>query len=157
MYTYGYLFYIPVNVIYVLIFAIKGIIKKRKKEYYLFVIIFGIYFNFFIEKAFFPSMDFALAAALSHFFSNSKSVCSMIQVLRESESAPRSSRSSITASALSSTFPSALPSFQPSALPSAFSLFKSSYGENDNTVLLLYNMLKDIDKKPKQERYYPLA
>ena len=54
MYTYGYLFYIPVNVIYVLIFAIKGIIKKRKKEYYLFVIIFGIYFNFFIEKAFFP-------------------------------------------------------------------------------------------------------
>ena len=37
MYTYGYLFYIPVNVIYVLIFAIKGIIKKRKKEYYLFV------------------------------------------------------------------------------------------------------------------------
>ena len=54
MYTYGYLFYIPVNVIYVLIFAIKGIIKKRKKEYYLFVIIFGIYFNFFIEKSFFP-------------------------------------------------------------------------------------------------------
>ena len=33
----------------------------------------------------------------------------------------------------------------------------NSYGENDNTVLLLYNMLKDIDKKPKQERYYPLA
>ncbi len=31
------------------------------------------------------------------------------------------------------------------------------YGENDNTVLLLYNMLDNIDKKPKKERYYPLA
>ena len=31
------------------------------------------------------------------------------------------------------------------------------YGENDNTVLLLYNMLENIDKKPKKERYYPLA
>jgi len=54
MYTYGYLFYIPVNIIYVLIFGIKGIIKNRKKEYYFFVIIFGIYLNFVIEKAFFP-------------------------------------------------------------------------------------------------------
>lgn len=31
------------------------------------------------------------------------------------------------------------------------------YGENDNTVLLLYNMLENIDRKPKKERYYPLA
>lgn len=54
MYTYGYLFYIPVNIIYALIFGIKGIIKNRKKEYYFFVIIFGIYLNFVIEKAFFP-------------------------------------------------------------------------------------------------------
>ena len=54
MYTYGYLFYIPINVIYVSIFAIKGILKKRKKEYYFFILIFGIYLNFFIEKAFFP-------------------------------------------------------------------------------------------------------
>jgi len=54
MYTYGYLFYIPVNIIYVLIFGIKGIIKRRKKEYYFFALIFGIYLNFFIEKAFFP-------------------------------------------------------------------------------------------------------
>lgn len=54
MYTYGYLFYIPVNIIYALIFGIKGIIENRKKEYYFFVIIFGIYLNFVIEKAFFP-------------------------------------------------------------------------------------------------------
>lgn len=54
MYTYGYLFYIPINIIYILIFGIKGIIKKRRKEYYFFVLIFGIYLNFVIEKAFFP-------------------------------------------------------------------------------------------------------
>ncbi len=54
MYTYGYLFYIPINIIYVIIFGIKGIRENRKKEYYFFVIIFGIYLNFLIEKAFFP-------------------------------------------------------------------------------------------------------
>lgn len=54
MYTYGYLFYIPINVIYVFLFTIKGMMKKRKKEYYFFVFIFGIYLNFFIDKAFFP-------------------------------------------------------------------------------------------------------
>lgn len=52
MYSYGYLFYIPINIIYLLIFGIKGIIKRRKKEYYFFVLIFGIYLNFFIDKAF---------------------------------------------------------------------------------------------------------
>lgn len=31
------------------------------------------------------------------------------------------------------------------------------FGENDNTVLLLYNMLENIDKRPKKEKYYPLA
>ena len=79
------------------------------------------------------SMDFAFAAALCHFFNNSKSVCSMMQALSESERSPRSSRSSITASALPfalpSFQPSALPSFQPSALPSAFFLFKSLSNE----------------------------
>ena len=39
MYTYGYLFYIPINIIYVIIFGIKGIRENRKKEYYFFVII----------------------------------------------------------------------------------------------------------------------
>ena len=30
-------------------------------------------------------------------------------------------------------------------------------GKNDNTVLLLYNMLENIDQKPEQEKYFPLA
>lgn len=42
MYTYGYLFYIPVNIIYALIFGIKGIIENRKKEYY-FLLSFLVY------------------------------------------------------------------------------------------------------------------
>lgn len=54
MYTYGFLFYFPVNLAYLLIFCIKGIRKKRKKGYYFFVLLFEIYLNFLIEKAFFP-------------------------------------------------------------------------------------------------------
>ncbi len=30
-------------------------------------------------------------------------------------------------------------------------------GQNDNTVLLLYNMLADIDKKPESTKYFPLS
>lgn len=30
-------------------------------------------------------------------------------------------------------------------------------GENDNTVLLLYNMLEDIDKRPESTKYFPLS
>jgi len=30
-------------------------------------------------------------------------------------------------------------------------------GNNDNTVLLLYNMLEDIDRKPEEKMYFPLA
>ncbi len=30
-------------------------------------------------------------------------------------------------------------------------------GKNDNTVLLLYNMLKDIDQRPQDVTYYPVA
>ncbi len=30
-------------------------------------------------------------------------------------------------------------------------------GRNDNTVLLLYNMLKDIDERPQDVKYYPVA
>lgn len=30
-------------------------------------------------------------------------------------------------------------------------------GRNDNTVLLLYNMLKDIDQRPQDVKYYPVA
>ena len=54
MYTYGYLFYIPVNLMLILVFGIKGILQERKKGYYFFVFILGIYLNFLIDKAFFP-------------------------------------------------------------------------------------------------------
>ena len=54
MYTYGYLFYIPVNLMFILVFGIKGILQERKKGYYFFVFILGIYLNFLIDKAFFP-------------------------------------------------------------------------------------------------------
>lgn len=30
-------------------------------------------------------------------------------------------------------------------------------GSNDNTVLLLYNMLEGIDRKPEKQKYYPMA
>ncbi len=30
-------------------------------------------------------------------------------------------------------------------------------GKNDNTVLLLYNMLENIDQRPEREKYIPLA
>ena len=52
MYTYGYLFYIPVNLMLILVFGIKGILQERKKGYYFFVFILGIYLNFLIDKAF---------------------------------------------------------------------------------------------------------
>ena len=54
MYTYGYLVYIPVNLVFILILGIKGILQKREKGYYFFVFILGIYLNFLIDKAFFP-------------------------------------------------------------------------------------------------------
>ena len=41
MYTYGYLFYIPVNLVFILILGIKGILQKREKGYYFFVFILG--------------------------------------------------------------------------------------------------------------------
>lgn len=54
MYTYGLMFWLPINTIYFLILLISGIIKRRRKEYYFFVFIFCIYMNVLIEKAFFP-------------------------------------------------------------------------------------------------------
>ena len=30
-------------------------------------------------------------------------------------------------------------------------------GTNDNTVLLLYNMLENIDRKPEKQKYFPVA
>lgn len=54
MYRYGYLFYIPVNLIFLLIFGIHGAVKKRNRAYYFFALVFCVYLNGVIEKAFFP-------------------------------------------------------------------------------------------------------
>lgn len=54
MYTYGYLFYIPINLVLLTILGMTGILKKRQKEYYFFVLVTCIYLNILIEKAFFP-------------------------------------------------------------------------------------------------------
>jgi len=54
MYTYGYLFYLPVNLIFILIFGVNGIMKKMRKEYYFYAAILAVYLNFLIDKAFFP-------------------------------------------------------------------------------------------------------
>lgn len=54
MYTYGLMFYVPINTIYFLILLISGIIRRKRKEYYVFALIFCIYMNVVIEKAFFP-------------------------------------------------------------------------------------------------------
>jgi glycopeptide antibiotics resistance protein len=54
MYTYGYLFYIPISVLYSIIILLVGLIKKRPFAYYLIAIIFGVYINLAIEKVFFP-------------------------------------------------------------------------------------------------------
>lgn len=54
MYTYGLMFYVPINTIYFLILLISGIIRRKRKEYYFFAFIFCIYMNVLIEKAFFP-------------------------------------------------------------------------------------------------------
>lgn len=54
MYTYGYLFYIPISVILVLLFGVNGLIRKRPFPYYLMAIIAIIYLNKAIEIAIFP-------------------------------------------------------------------------------------------------------
>lgn len=53
MYTYGYLFYIPINVIYVSIFAIKGILKKKKKGILFFYLNFWHLPEFLYRKSIF--------------------------------------------------------------------------------------------------------
>lgn len=54
MYTYGYLFYLPINFIFIIILGANGILKKRRREYFLYAAILIIYLNFLINKAFFP-------------------------------------------------------------------------------------------------------
>lgn len=54
MYTYGYLFYIPVSLVFVLILGVNGFVKKRPFPYYLISILAIIYINKAIELAIFP-------------------------------------------------------------------------------------------------------
>lgn len=54
MYTYGILFWVPINILYFSVILIEGIVKKRRKEHYFFAGIFCVYMNLLIEKAFFP-------------------------------------------------------------------------------------------------------
>lgn len=54
MYTYGYLFYLPVNFICIIILGANGIIRKMRKEYFFYAAMLTIYLNILINKAFFP-------------------------------------------------------------------------------------------------------
>ena len=54
MYTYGYMFYIPITTILVGVGVVNGLIKKRKMLYYFFMLIGIIYLNIMIDKVFFP-------------------------------------------------------------------------------------------------------
>ena len=54
MYTYGYLFYIPVSLVLVLILGGFGLVKKRPFPYYLISILVIVYVNKAIELAIFP-------------------------------------------------------------------------------------------------------
>ena len=55
MYTYGYMFYIPITTILVGVGVVNGLIKKRKTLYYFFMLIGIIYLNIMIDKVFFLS------------------------------------------------------------------------------------------------------
>lgn len=54
MYTYGYLFYLPLTIIFSLLFIINGVIRKRPLGYYVMALLAVIYINKAIELAFFP-------------------------------------------------------------------------------------------------------
>lgn len=54
MYTYGYLFYIPINLFLSAIFLFSGLYNRKKIAYYLFATLFCVYLNLLIKKAFFP-------------------------------------------------------------------------------------------------------
>lgn len=54
MYTYGLLFFVPINVLYIMFIVVNGVIKKRPSPYYIFAFVLGVYANFLIKYAFFP-------------------------------------------------------------------------------------------------------
>lgn len=54
MFTYGYLFYIPVTVVFMLSTIILGVIRKRPFGFYLCGCIICVYLNLVIKEAIFP-------------------------------------------------------------------------------------------------------
>lgn len=53
-FSYGYLFYIPINAIYIISILLYGIKKKRNFLYYIFAIIMAVYLNGMIQLVYFP-------------------------------------------------------------------------------------------------------
>ncbi|MDO4166657.1 MAG: VanZ family protein [Eubacteriales bacterium] len=53
-YTYGYLFYIPVTLLCIVILLLYGVHKKKPLPYYFISILAVIYVNFFIDYMIFP-------------------------------------------------------------------------------------------------------
>lgn len=56
MYTYGYLFYLPITIVFSMIFIVIGMKKKRPLAYYAMVFLAVIYINKAIEIVFFPML-----------------------------------------------------------------------------------------------------
>ena len=54
IFTYGYLFYIPITILFAIPLLLIGILKKRPISYYFMSCIFIVYLNFAINIAFFP-------------------------------------------------------------------------------------------------------
>lgn len=56
VFSYGYLFYIPINTIYIISALLYGIKKKRNFWYYIFAMIMAVYLNGMIRLVYFPIM-----------------------------------------------------------------------------------------------------
>lgn len=54
LYTYGYIFYVPINIIYTILIFVYGLKNKKDFPYYIFAFIFSIYINAAINLTFFP-------------------------------------------------------------------------------------------------------
>jgi len=55
-YTYGYLFYIPVNIVYFTVILVYGSKKRKSYPYYVFSLITAIYINKAVELVYFPML-----------------------------------------------------------------------------------------------------
>lgn len=68
-FTYGYLFYIPVNLVYLTIILVYGIRKRKHYPYYIFSLITSIYINNAIDLVYFPilSVEEEVWGGIGHF------------------------------------------------------------------------------------------